>query len=104
MTIRVVMEPEKFRDTMGVWILDESFDKLYILRPLGETWKYEPLDEGYTLPEPSLRFGKELFKAFIEAAMGHAAPDPSVVSHLKDAITVRDRLLTIVEKECRERS
>lgn len=47
---------------------------------------------GFTLPEGAL-------DAICAKYLGVAAPTPASERHLRDALTVRDRLLTLVEKE-----
>jgi hypothetical protein len=50
----------------------------------------QPTDIGFLLPPGVLEA--------IVAAAGDVAPEPATERHLQDAITVRDRLLTLAEK------
>ena len=47
---------------------------------------------------PTFRLRPEVLKALSGALSDFLPPDKAMANHLKDAVTVRDRLLTIVEK------
>jgi hypothetical protein len=57
-----------------------------------------PYERGNILPGPSLIFTKDMLEAFVSAACHEVPPGEAVERHLKDALSVRDRLLTLVEK------
>ena len=49
--------------------------------------------------EPFMRLRPEALKALLAAAGEYTESSDATVAHLKDAIAVRDRLLTLVERE-----
>lgn len=50
-------------------------------------------------PPCALRLPREAVKSIVDAAMPGFPPSQTLDRHLQDAITVRDRLLKIVEKQ-----
>lgn len=65
-----------------------------------ETGEIINIGEGYPLPDkPSLTLPDRSFlKAFGEKAAEVMPPSTQMADHLKDACTVRDKLLTIVDR------
>lgn len=47
---------------------------------------------------PFLTLSPEVMKAIVDAGTGTFPPTDATTAHLKDAIAVRDRLLTVVER------
>lgn len=79
-----------------VVITNDSNTHQYVLTD--GNWTLHPLDPIDTLPcVPSLVMPEHMLQAFAQAAMNKLPIDPSVASHLKDAMAVRDRLFTYLE-------
>jgi len=57
------------------------------------------VQQGEQMPGPSFSLPDFMFKALIAAGAEVLPPDRAQASHLADAITVRDRLLTLIEKD-----
>lgn len=90
------------RDTVDVYIYDSSPHKttLFKMRTDGHLQSNVSVDPGGELPsEPTLILPIEVFKLLAEKALEDMPPSTATVQHLKDAIQVRDRLLSIVEKQ-----
>lgn len=83
-------------DFLSVWLLRRHPDKISILGPDLKT--VTEIDPWAILPEPTLQISPDTLRAFVDAASGFTSADDATRNHLKDAIMVRDRLLTIVER------
>lgn len=55
------------------------------------------LKDGEEAPEP-LRFPRDSLAALVAEASGILPPSAATTAHLQDAVAVRDRLLTLVER------
>lgn len=94
--IEVRVEEQWHRNSIAVWIVDRHGDETSILRP--DLQLFDRIHIGEQLPEPSLRLAPELVEPLVDALGKFAAPDKAMANHLQDTITVRDRLLSIVER------
>jgi hypothetical protein len=62
--------------------------------------EWEPIPESATTPaRAGFTFPEGALDALVAAHNGVTAPQPAIERHLDDAITVRDRLLALVERE-----
>jgi len=65
----------------------------------GETyWEIVDVDEG-ALPDPSFEIPTPVAEALAPELLGVVPPNTSQARHLDDTIEVRDRLLTMIERE-----
>lgn len=60
--------------------------------------QWEHRAEGASLGEPTFRLKSETAGLLAEALSDHLPPSAATSKHLADAISVRDRLLSIVEQ------
>lgn len=64
------------------------------------TWKNVEVDRDSKFPvEPSLELPVDLYEQLIEAGSDFFPPSAATDRHLKDAVEVRDRLLSLVESK-----
>jgi hypothetical protein len=89
-------------DESQVWLYEEtrSAGELYIYKvgPTGHLLG-KLINKGDLLPEDwCMHLPHDALKALVDAAKDEYPPSDATVGQLKDAIAVRDRLLTIVEK------
>lgn len=101
MRVKILSDP--CTDLYKVWILDDnlclSSRRGTVVYPDSTCHpKCVSYDYGEVMPEPSLILTRDTLQAFAEEAIKTVPPNESMNLHLKDAIVVRDRLLTIVEK------
>jgi hypothetical protein len=101
--MRVKIQEDVCTDRYKVWILDDSLsltprngvvvypDSTY--NPKCMTYAYNEI-----LPGPSLILTRDMLQALAEEAVKTIPPNESMANHLKDAIAIRDRLLTMAEK------
>lgn len=59
---------------------------------------FSPLENPLSIIEPVLVIPGQVAKPVIDAFRNVNVADGSSIEHLRDAITVRDRLLTMIEK------
>lgn len=64
----------------------------------GFRWRVEPVYEAALLPEPTFELPRDALPALIEAASDFLPPSAATDRHLKDAIEVRDRALSLIER------
>lgn len=64
-----------------------------------DLWKYVEVSDGAEVPEPSLTLRGDMLKALVEKGSDVLPPSGQMAEHLKDACAIRDRLLTIVERQ-----
>lgn len=95
MEIQVTIETPWDRDEAHVWVYGRTSTGNMILNLATLTWT--PVEFGARLPEPSLRIPREVLKPLAQAMANHTPPDRALENHLMDALSVRDRLLSIVE-------
>ena len=72
-------------------------NSIAIMEPDGRTLKYEILDNE-TPKEPTMRINKTIAKQLIEELNKIASPNEATQRHLNDTILIRDRLLSLVER------
>lgn len=68
---------------------------------LGPTDPWIDVGEGTVMPEPTFFLSSEVLAAIVAAGnaeQGVKPPNTSQADHLADAVGVRDRLLTLIEK------
>lgn len=80
-----------------VWLYTRDTDGITIYNLDGSV--RERLPAGAKKPEPSFTFGDEVLRVLIAEASDVLPPDRAQAEHLKDTISVRDRLLSLVEKQ-----
>lgn len=87
-------------DMIDVWIYQETFQgKRQAVVVMGaDTWEWREVEDA-TRPEPSLTLPGEVFQALMAEGSDILPPSAAQARHLEDAIKVRDRLLTLVEKD-----
>jgi hypothetical protein len=64
----------------------------------GDKWSFEDIREGQTNDaEPTFEMPLDMLEAIVAAAHDILPPSAATDRHLKDAVAVRDRLLTLLE-------
>lgn len=84
-------------DTYAVHLIDSGFRKA-VGRIEGDRIVYDTVEDGATA-EPALRISDQEVKALAEALCDIPQATSATVTHLADACTVRDRLLSMIEKQ-----
>lgn len=96
----VHVERRWFDQSVAIWFLTR--DHVAHLDPEsnvphGLVWnKYR---EGSPLPDPTMVIPEDIYRALIEAGTDYLPPSAATDRHLEDSVKVRDRLLTLVEKQ-----
>lgn len=84
--------------SVKIWLYHQG-PPIRLVRVLGpDTFQDEILVEGAELPEPSLQLPEEALSALIAAVSEILPASDATTGHLKDAVMVRDRLLSLVER------
>ena len=88
-------------DDFRIWIYERRYPRIVaFFRPTdkyGGEWK--ELDAGEPMPEEySMRIPIQVLHTLVSAVNHIPIPSESMYAHLVDAIKMRDRLLTILEK------
>lgn len=94
--MRAVVQPDLITRQVKVWLYDDGPDGTRIYSPDG--LEVRTLPYGTERGEPSLMIHKEALKALIGASTDSFPASDATTAHLKDAIGVRDRLLSLVER------
>lgn len=81
-----------------VWFYEASEIGTRVLRPSDGGWSWEAVEHGQSLPDPSLKIPEDALQELVREASNILPAEDATTKHLNDAIGVRDRLLTIVEK------
>lgn len=104
MQVHVVRDPREGAYLVWAWERRNGETCLYEVRPTpGGTVEMCLPEDGWrtsgTLEEqpPTYRIPYEIFDALLQADSPELVPGNALVDALKDARTVRDRLLTIIE-------
>jgi hypothetical protein len=65
----------------------------------GDRWSFEDISEGRQTndAEPTFEMPLDMLEAIVAAAHDILPPSAATDRHLKDAVAVRDRLLTLLE-------
>jgi hypothetical protein len=93
---RVTLEHQFQLDAYAIWFT--SGEWIIRLDPTSGTGRtVEKFDPG-TKPDPSLIIPGELLAKLVAEASDVLPPSAALQRHLSDTMTVRDRLLTLVEK------
>lgn len=97
------VERDWIRQSVNVWLFEAwpaSSGRGKVVR-LGDGARdvtLEDVPDG-ALPAPTFSLSDDAFEALIAAGVDYAPPSSAQAAHLQDALTVRDRLLTLVENE-----
>jgi hypothetical protein len=96
---QIHLDPQWQDRTAKVWIYQSHPQGTTVFYPEGDVIRTVDIKNGELFPkEPSLRLPNGMLQALVDAAMPQFPPSEALDRHLRDAIGVRDRLLTIVEK------
>lgn len=81
-----------------VWLIRDGTECAYVGRfdERGRITEWTSADAGSD-SEPTMLLGEHEARALVSALQGHLPASEPQAKHLDDAITVRDRLLTLVE-------
>lgn len=82
-------------DSVRVWIIDGGPDNHRVMRLGPGGW--EPFGRG-ELTDPTFEIPQDALTALVAAAGDFLPPSTALAAHLADAREVRDRLLTLVER------
>lgn len=98
--MRVKVEHDFIRDAMKVWFFTRRNETaVTVHRMVGDDqWQDEDVPSNGLMPEPSVVLRRDMLEALVAAASDVLPPSGAQSAHLADAITIRDRLLTLVEK------
>lgn len=93
------------RRTVNVWLTQSHGAALQVLQHKGGgDWSYVNLSESEILPvEPTFELPDGAVEALVKAAGDFLPPSAAIERHLKDAIGVRDRMISLVEAVIRQR-
>lgn len=96
--MKVKVERDWVRDAYKVWFYLAVETGSRVLRIDGDVREWVEVAPGAVLPEPSLILHEQEARLLAPELLGVLPPDTSMSNHLNDAVKVRDRLLTLVEK------
>ena len=88
-------------DEVKVWLYDNTLSGELCIYKVSEDGRLigKTMSKGAILPEDwCMRLPPDAIKALVDASLPEFPPSDATARHLQDAITVRDRLLAIVEK------
>lgn len=112
--LRVIIEPDWPSDGFDVYVVQDAGRTRLLLQPgdaidSGDAgaiqdragWHWAPVDPQHARDNhpPSFALTRDVLEALVAAAAGHVDAEAATVAHLKDAVAVRDRLLTMIEIE-----
>jgi hypothetical protein len=100
--VKIHVERDWMTNTVKVWIYqhDGFTNSTRMFRVVGpDEWQHEDVPQGGEVGEPSLVLLPGVAEALVQELSKIAPPNETMALHLKDAIGVRDRLLTLVEKD-----
>lgn len=92
---RVHLERSWYSQSWNVWIVT---GKQLASLDSGKIVFDREIEDGAQLPEPTLSLPDFILEALVAGAIDKMPADGSMSAHLKDAQTVRDRLLTLLEQ------
>ena len=97
--IRAFIERKPWLDSYDVWLGDPG-PRSYIAEKVGEDGHivYRETDPG-AVQEPFLRLTHSELEALAKAILETERPEDATLDALKDARSVRDRLLTMLEAQ-----
>ena len=82
-----------------VWLFEPRETGTRVLRILGkDVYQWDDVENGALLPEPTLYLPDEALQELVREASNVVPVEDATSAHLQDAIEVRDRLLSLVEK------
>jgi hypothetical protein len=98
--MKVHVEHEWMSDGYRVYLYEHhTGGSMVQLFPVdGKTWRQEEIGLGEMLAGPSFTLSRRMMDAFIEATRNIIPASEATQAHLQDAITLRDRLLAMIEK------
>ena len=93
------VEREWHRPLVKVWFWhrDGMKGSLYLKLNSSDERELVEIPEGAEVPEPTLVLHEQEVKSLLEALADFDLPGPAMAAHLKDAVGVRDRLLSMLE-------
>lgn len=92
----VIIRDKTGWDLVDIWFVQYHHDRtMSVWYPSKET---HLIKEGDCLPDPSLTLDRRTMQNFIKEAKGSFPASEQMHEHLKDAITVRDRMIALIEK------
>jgi hypothetical protein len=93
--VKCRLEQNWVNHTVKIWLYEEGGDGVYQHDLDGS---HTRIPNGASLPEPTLELREDALQVLVAEASGILPPSDATTVHLRDAITVRDRLLTLVER------
>lgn len=92
-----IVKRHEYLDRVDIWLLHDLPNRdVQVIDLEGEVkTRYS---RGQAMGEPSFSVTPSVLEMIIAKAIDFKPPSSALQDHLKDAITVRDRLLAIVEK------
>lgn len=98
--VKAHIEPNWTDRTVLVWLYSEvhSGGRAYLRCISGEAWEWQEVAEGEQVP-PTLVLPDACLKALVAEGADYAPASAATERHLLDTISVRDRLLALMEGE-----
>lgn len=96
---RVHIEQDWYSENVRIWVFSEASDPYVLRLKDGAFNEWEKLEEGTAHPEPTLTLRADYWEAIVTAAAKTLPVTDTALEALKDTRQVRDRLLTLIEKE-----
>lgn len=93
--MQVEIERSRFHFAVDVWLYEQRDGGVHVYTADGGV-RWVSAESGER-GEPTFRVSEDVREALSAALLGQSMPTDSMARHLKDAIEVRDRLLTLVE-------
>ena len=98
--IEAHIEHRWYDKKVDIWVYSRHHDGSLSIFYFDEEDAFVEVAAGQSLPErPSLCIPNEMLQAIVDAATPQFPPSQTLDRHLQDAIKVRDRLLTLIEKK-----
>lgn len=97
--VGIARDPENDYARLYIWAKDADGRRVQVIIRGQDAMQEVRADEGKPAKEPSLTLPWDLLQALRAAVVPDVNAGEAVSAHLRDAIAVRDRLLTLVERK-----
>lgn len=103
--MKCYIDPDPMRRLTKVFLVahDDLAGKVRVLRFNGgegsDEWVWDEYPQSEYIPQPSLVLPEQAVQALADELAGYRSPSAAQAEHLNDAREVRDRVLTMLEKE-----
>lgn len=102
--MRARVERNWMNRTVKIWLYSDASNGGVTIHEVvegggGSTFRDVRLEPGVADAAPSIELREDMLEAHLTAAAGVLPASDATTAHLNDTITVRDRLLALVEKK-----